>query len=40
MKKIVIKSMVVLSLMIAGTMNTTTVLAQTQNTEQREETPA
>ncbi|MBP3440483.1 MAG: hypothetical protein J6K24_04470 [Tidjanibacter sp.] len=40
MKKVVIKSMVVLSLLMAGTMNTTTVLAQTQQTEQREETPA
>lgn len=40
MKKIVIKSMVVLSLVVAGTMNTVSVLAQSQQTEQIEETPA
>lgn len=40
MKKIVIKSMVVLSLVLAGTMNTTTLLAQSQETQQVEETPA
>lgn len=39
MKKVIIKSMVVLSLVMAGTMNTTVTLAQTQNTEQTE-TPA
>ena len=40
MKRIVIKSMVVLSLVLAGTMNTTSLLAQTQETQQVEETPA
>ncbi len=40
MKKIVIKSMVVLSLVAAGTMNTVSVMAQSQQTEQIEETPA
>lgn len=40
MKKIVIKSMVVLSLMLAGTMNTTGLMAQTQESAQVEETPA
>lgn len=40
MKKTVIKSMVVLSLVLAGTINTTTTLAQTQETQQVEETPA
>ncbi len=40
MKRIVIKSMVVLSLVLAGTMNTTTLVAQTQETQQVEETPA
>ena len=40
MKRIVIKSMVVLSLVMAGTMNTTTLLAQTQESQQVEETPA
>lgn len=40
MKKVVIKSMLVLSLVLAGTMNTTTLLAQTQETQQVEETPA
>lgn len=40
MKKIVIKSMVVLSLVLAGTMNTTTLMAQTQESQQVEETPA
>lgn len=39
MKKVIIKSMLVLSLVLAGTMNTTTVLAQTQQTE-KVETPA
>lgn len=39
MKKVVIKSMLVLSLVMAGTMNTTVTLAQTQGTEQVE-TPA
>lgn len=40
MKRIVIKSMVVLSLVLAGTMNTTSLWAQTQETQQVEETPA
>lgn len=40
MKRIVIKSMVVLSLVMAGTMNTTPVVAQTTDTQQVEETPA
>lgn len=40
MKKIVIKLMVVLSLVLAGTMNTTTLLAQSQESQQVEETPA
>lgn len=40
MKRIVIKSMVVLSLVMAGTMNTTTLLAQAQESQQVEETPA
>lgn len=40
MKRIVIKSMVVLSLMLAGTMGTTTLMAQTQEQTQVEETPA
>ena len=40
MKKIVIKSMVVLSLVMAGTVNTTNVMAQTQESQQVEETPA
>lgn len=40
MKKIVIKSMVVLSLVMAGTFNTTPMLAQSQETQQVEETPA
>lgn len=39
MKKVIIKSMVVLSLVMAGTFNTTTTFAQTQETEQVE-TPA
>lgn len=40
MKRIVIKSMVVLSLMMAGTLNNTPVMAQTQESQQVEETPA
>ena len=39
MKKIVIKSMVVLSLVLAGTMGTTNLMAQTQEQTQVEETP-
>ena len=37
MKQIVIKSMVVLSLVMAGTVNTTNVMAQTQESQQVEE---
>ncbi len=40
MKRIVIKSMIVLSLMLAGTMGTTNLMAQTQEQTQVEETPA
>ncbi|MBQ2247291.1 MAG: hypothetical protein II323_00860 [Tidjanibacter sp.] len=40
MKKVVIKSMVVLSLVMGGTFNTTNLMAQTQETQQVEETPA
>jgi hypothetical protein len=39
MKRIVIKSMVVLSLMMAGTMNTATLMANTVESQQVEETP-
>ena len=39
MKRIVIKSMVVLSLVLAGTMGTTKLMAQTQEQTQVEETP-
>ena len=40
MKKIVLKSMVVLSLVLAGTMGTTSLMAQTQEQTQVVETPA
>lgn len=40
MKRTVIKSMLVLSLVLAGTINTTPLQAQTQETQQVEETPA
>ncbi len=39
MKRIVIKSMVVLSLMMAGTMNTVTLMANTVESQQVDETP-
>ena len=40
MKRIVIKSMVVLSLVMAGTMNTATLMANTVESQQVDETPA